>query len=258
MADGSRRTAQEREEARREREAARAARDASQRAATDSGDNGDGDERARPSADEPMRRATTRERPARRAARCACGDARRRRRHPPTPDDDPAATGRSRPRTGTQPGGPPIKSFPSPPDPDFYLPEDELEMPSGTKRVSRLGNRQRPVRARPARRRHQVKPRKRTTPTRRRPWLVRIVSLLAIAAGGGAGVVPDRAVPAVRHLTPWPRQGRDPAELELQRRRQAAACRPRDLLELLLRAARDARRRSQRPAIRAPITCSRG
>ena len=53
-------------------------------------------------------------------------------------------------------------------------------MPSGTKRVSRLGNRQGPVRARPARRRHQVKPRKRTAPTRRRPWLVRIMALLAI------------------------------------------------------------------------------
>ena len=81
---------------------------------------------------------------------------------------------------GDRSGNPPIKSFPSPPDPDFYLPEDELEMPSGTKRVSRLGSRQGPVRPRPARRRHQVKPRKRTTPTRRRSWLVRIMSLLAI------------------------------------------------------------------------------
>ena len=75
-----------------------------------------------------------------------------------------------------------MKSFPSPPDPDFYLPEDQLEMPSGTKRVSRLGNRQRTVRPRPVRRRKAVKPRKRPSTTRRRPWLVRIMSLLALVA----------------------------------------------------------------------------
>ena len=164
MADSSRRTAQEREEARREREAARAARDASQRpgyddeqrrrrrsltaAATGSADPGASDG-SRSSA---TRRRQVRPRPT------SAGRAMRR----------PRAGGRAachesrRPPNGDQSGNPPIKSFPSPPDPDFYLPEDELEMPSGTKRVSRLGNRQGPVRARPARRRHQVKPRKRT------------------------------------------------------------------------------------------------
>jgi UPF0755 protein len=30
----------------------------------------------------------------------------------------------------------PIKSFPSPPDPDFYVPDEELEVPSGTRRVA--------------------------------------------------------------------------------------------------------------------------
>ena len=73
-----------------------------------------------------------------------------------------------------------IKSFPSPPDPDFYLPEDELEMPAGTKRVSRLGNRQRAVRERPPRRRKQVKPRQRQPATGRRRWLGRIVTLIAL------------------------------------------------------------------------------
>ena len=169
MADGSRRSAQEREQARREREAARAARDASERSddEDDGGTPGDA-----PGADEPLvsPRGETSV-PVDDSAPTA-GD-------PHLSDDEPL---RQEPTAGngTQPGGPPIKSFPSPPDPDFYLPEDELEMPSGTKRVSRLGNRQGPARARPARRRHQVKPRKRTAPTRRRPWLVRIVALLAI------------------------------------------------------------------------------
>jgi UPF0755 protein len=177
MADGSRRTAQEREEARLEREAARAARDASRRAGNgddNGGDNGGGhhepDVVDGPSViDEPLIQPRDDD-------------------HAPTDaGHDPDAEPLQQERTvenghddGVAHGDPPIKSFPSPPDPDFYLPEDELEMPSGTKRVSRLGNRQRPVRARPAGRRRQVKPRKRTTPTRRRPWLIRIISLLAI------------------------------------------------------------------------------
>ena len=173
MADGSRRTAQEREEARLEREAARAARDAS-RQADNGDDNGGGhhepDVVDGPSViDEPLIQPRDDD-------------------HAPTaaghePDAEPLQQERTVENghdDGVAHGDPPIKSFPSPPDPDFYLPEDELEMPSGTKRVSRLGNRQRPVRARPARRRRQVKPRKRTTPTRHRPWLVRIISLLAI------------------------------------------------------------------------------
>jgi UPF0755 protein len=175
MADGSRRSAQEREEARREREAARVAREASRR--PDDDGNGDSDEIRvgpddAPLVDEPLVSP-------RADAHVPAGDANTTADDAHLPDDDPR---RQEPTAsnGAQPGGPPIKSFPSPPDPDFYLPEDELEMPSGTRRVSRLGNRQGPVRARPARRRHQVKPRKRTTPTRRRPWLVRIVALLAI------------------------------------------------------------------------------
>ena len=75
-----------------------------------------------------------------------------------------------------------MKSFPSPPDPDFYLPEDELEMPSGTKRVSRLGNRQRPVRPGRSGAVRRSSPASGPSTTRRRPWLVRIMSLLAMVA----------------------------------------------------------------------------
>ena len=186
MADGSRRTAQQREEARREREAARAARDASRRADYDDDSNGNGHDEAG-AIDEPLVQ------PRVDVEAPADGD------HEPLPQERSAENGQahapgdgdqepSQPETTAENGqdhgalhdDPPIKSFPSPPDPDFYLPEDELEMPAGTKRVSRLGNRQRPVRTRPARRRHQVKPRKRTAPKRRRRWLVRTISLLAI------------------------------------------------------------------------------
>ncbi len=174
MADGSRRSAQEREEARREREAARAARDASQRPDHDDHDShevGVGPDDA-PGADQPLVSP-------RGEALAPTDDSDTSADHAHVPDDEPRQQ-EPPAGNGTQPGGPPIKSFPSPPDPDFYLPEDELETPSGTKRVSRLGNRQAPVRARPARRRHQVKPRKRPASSRRRPWLVRIVALLAI------------------------------------------------------------------------------
>lgn len=112
------------------------------------------------------REAARREREAARAARAA---AQRASYEEPSADVEP------------DPVAVPIRSFPSPPDPDFYLPEDELETPSGTKRVSRLGNGPRPVRRRPARRRRQLGPRKRTpTVSRRRLWLVRIVSLVAL------------------------------------------------------------------------------
>jgi UPF0755 protein len=167
MADGSRRTAQQREEARLEREAARAARDASRRA-NYGDDNGDG--HTEPGViDEPLIQPRDDDHAPAHDGHEVDAEPLQQERTVENGHDDEA-----------QDGSPPIKSFPSPPDPDFYLPEDELEMPSGTKRVSRLGNRQRPVRARPARRRRQVKPRKRTPPTRRRPWLVRIISLLAI------------------------------------------------------------------------------
>jgi UPF0755 protein len=166
MADSSRRTAQQREEARREREAARAAREASQAGGYDD-ENGDSLSDGEPAGalDEPLVQA-------RDDAPVTADEVRE-------PDGDSPQHDRIA-ENGDLPSGPAIKSFPSPPDPDFYVPEDELEMPSGTKRVSRLGHRQRPVRTRPARRRRQVMPRKRTTPGRRRSWLVRIMSLLAI------------------------------------------------------------------------------
>jgi UPF0755 protein len=167
MADHQR-TAEEREEARREREAARAARDRDLAAA---------DAPAEPSPSEPP----PPEPPA--AEPSPVADA---------PGDEPLVAPRA---DATELGqvteehaaanGQPtadhdIKSFPSPPDPDFYLPEDELEMPAGTKRVNRLGNRQRTVRPRPARRRRQIKPRQRQPASGRRKWLGRILSLIAL------------------------------------------------------------------------------
>jgi UPF0755 protein len=195
VADGSPRSAQEREAARREREAARAAREAPQRSAGDGdgggggggGDLGRGGDGGRGgdlvssggsgsgggddgagAIDEPLEQ--------RRDAAGAPADA-----VPGGEPLPPRAAAENGDRDGARRVDPAIKSFPSPPDPDFYLPENELEMPSGTKRVSRLGNRQRPTRPRPARRRRQVKPRQRTAPqTRRRSWLVRVIALLAI------------------------------------------------------------------------------
>ncbi|HEX5191657.1 MAG TPA: endolytic transglycosylase MltG [Solirubrobacteraceae bacterium] len=175
MAEGRERTAEEREEARRIREEARAARAAAQRA-----------EQERAVVEEPAGRAAFEEQPADRAGDEPPVQPRRKAAEPepahvaasadaetghfdaePASDDPP-------PRTRE------IKSFPTPPDPAFYLPEDELEMPSGTKRVSRLGNRQRVARQRPARRRKPVKPRKRPVATRRRRWVGRVFSLIAL------------------------------------------------------------------------------
>lgn len=157
MAEG--RTAAEREAARREREAARAARAATQQAAYEEpppptdGQDADADADGGGAPDDGFA-ADPEPRAARTEPRVA--------RAEPRPDR-------------------PIKSFPSPPDPDFYLPEDELETPSGTKRVNRLGNRPRPARPRPARRRRQVAPRSRQPArARRRPWLVRVTSLIAL------------------------------------------------------------------------------
>jgi hypothetical protein len=89
MADGSRRSAQEREEARREREAARAAREASER--SDYGD-GDGSGDA-PAIDEPLISP-------RGDAHATADDAH-------VPDDEPLAQEPAA-ENGTQPGGPPI------------------------------------------------------------------------------------------------------------------------------------------------------
>jgi UPF0755 protein len=161
MADANR-TAQQREEARREREAARAAR-----AGSDRSDYADDDAMGEP--DEPLVQP--------RHGGSAPLEEPESEPEPVVAQDRSAENGHD---GGALHDGPPIRSFPSPPDPDFYLPEDELEMPSGTKRVSRLGNRPRTVRPRPARRRRQVKPRKRAAPTRRRPWLIRIIALIAL------------------------------------------------------------------------------
>jgi UPF0755 protein len=168
--DGHQRTAEEREEARREREAARAARDASQHpdetapaekpAPVD--EPADADAAAEPPAEVPE---------AEPAAEAPAGDVPARDPFDIDHLPEPEAAG-----SGASNGE--IKSFPSPPDPDFYLPEDELEMPAGTKRVSRLGNRQRTVRQRPARRRRHITPRQRQPASGRRKWLGRILALI--------------------------------------------------------------------------------
>src|SRR6201996_2061010 len=163
MADG-RRTAEEREEARREREAARAARAADQRgepfdfAEEDSVPPTEAAEPARAGEPTEVLPADADEPP-----RDVSDDAAR-----PFPGDEAPAAASSRE----------IKSFPSPPDPDFYVLEDELEMPVGTKRVRRLGHRT--VKPRPARRRRAVKPRKREPASGRRRWLGRVLSLIAL------------------------------------------------------------------------------
>jgi UPF0755 protein len=72
----------------------------------------------------------------------------------------------------------PIKSFPSPPDPDFYVPDDQLETPSGTRRVSRGSRVAAGGRARPRRRSRSHRP---LRPHRsRRRWIGRIVALIAL------------------------------------------------------------------------------
>jgi peptidoglycan lytic transglycosylase G len=71
-----------------------------------------------------------------------------------------------------------MKSFPSPPDPDFYVPDEQLETPSGTRRVSRgsrvasggSGRPPRRTRSRPHRHPHGAA----------RRWLGRIVALIAL------------------------------------------------------------------------------
>jgi UPF0755 protein len=103
---------------------------------------------------------------------------------PPAPDPEPeppaparAAESLMEPRPDAQR---PIKSFPSPPDPDFYVPDDQLEMPSGTRRVSRgsrvaSGGRVRPPR--PPRRSRSHRPRPHRS---RRRWIGRIAALIAL------------------------------------------------------------------------------
>lgn len=76
----------------------------------------------------------------------------------------------------------PVRTFPSPPDPEFYIPDDDLaepEVASGTRRVSRLGN-PRPGRARPDGGKRSSKERTRTPTDRRTSWRGRIASLIAL------------------------------------------------------------------------------
>ena len=71
----------------------------------------------------------------------------------------------------------PIKSFPSPPDPEFYGDPDE-ELPSGTRRVSRLDRR--PRKPGPVKRRRPKRPV--SGAKRRHSWLGRIFSVIALLA----------------------------------------------------------------------------
>ncbi len=160
MPNGFGRTAQEREAARLERERRRAGRSAPEpRQVPDSEAPGGGEQRGAP---EPPPEAH------------ADG---------PTP-----APGRVPEPAGVS--SRPIKSFPSPPDPDFYGDEDdhaEDELPSGTRRVSRLHRRPertgqvRTKRGRPARAKRRP-----PVATRRtgHSWLRRIASLVALIAAG--------------------------------------------------------------------------
>ncbi len=89
-------------------------------------------------------------------------------------DPDALVTERDDPRR-------PIRSFPSPPDPEFYAGDDELEAPSGTRRVSRAsrpgsGGRGGP---RPPRRGPGRANRSPGAP-KRRHWVGRIVALIAL------------------------------------------------------------------------------
>ena len=105
---------------------------------------------------------------------------RRGRRCPRSPHCRRRRTSRSpRPRAPRRRWGapvgirPPIKSFPSPPDPEFYAPDDELEVPAGTRRVSRLTGPRRHTGPRPAKRRPPQ-------PGKRHRWRGRIASLVAL------------------------------------------------------------------------------
>ena len=107
----------------------------------------------------------------------------------------------------------PIKSFPSPPDPDFYVPDDQLEMPSGTRRVSRgsrvaSGGRGRATRP-PRRSRSQP-------PAPSAAALDRADRGADRARDRRSGrVVRHRALPAVRRLASRTRHRSDPRADEL-------------------------------------------
>jgi len=114
---------------------------------------------------------------------------------PPVPEPPPAAAEpepelqqppAAEPQPEPEPQQPPaaerpIKSFPSPPDPEFYAPDDELEMPSGTRRVSRgsrLASGGRGAGRPPRRPRAGRRPRRAPRPVRR--WVGRVVALILL------------------------------------------------------------------------------
>ena len=77
----------------------------------------------------------------------------------PAEEPEPAPAERPpEPLVSSRDARPPIKSFPSPPDPAFYVPDAELEVPSGTRRV----------------------PRRSARPPRRHPWRGRIAAGIAL------------------------------------------------------------------------------
>jgi UPF0755 protein len=82
----------------------------------------------------------------------------------------------------------PVKTLPSPPDPDFYSDEerDDPEVASGTRRVSRLTG-QPKSKSKPKKAKAKARPvkRRRRTPGKRTSWLGRIASLAALVLAGG-------------------------------------------------------------------------
>jgi UPF0755 protein len=113
---------------------------------------------------------------------------------PPAPDPDlptppaPAPAPDPAPATALGPDDPlveprdaparPIRSFPSPPDPEFYVPDEQLETPAGTRRVPRV------QRAGAADRRPPRAPRaprvSGRSGRRSRRWLGRLVALILL------------------------------------------------------------------------------
>ena len=95
------------------------------------------------------------------------------------PDGEPLVTERDAPRRL-------IKSFPSPPDPALYVPDDELEVPAGTRRVSRRSRGRAGGGAAPPRRPPRSTRGRDGTPgpAKRHPWRGRIAALffLVLAA----------------------------------------------------------------------------
>jgi UPF0755 protein len=101
---------------------------------------------------------------------------------PPAAEAEPPESPEPPPRQAERPR--PIKSFPSPPDPAFYVPDDQLETPSGTRRVSR-GSRVRAGSGRggpatPARRSRAHRSTAHRPRGRGRRWLGRVVALVML------------------------------------------------------------------------------